>query len=167
MKLIACLLIVALSAYIGRLLSKNTENRLNFFRNYHEAVITISERIINMNLELFKALKINTGYGLTEFFYDCSNELKCCPQSSFSDIWLKCIDKAKFTCLSKEDIKVMKRGGEAIENICGNPSEKQALAYTKSLSAYVEQMEKDKHKRCKLYNTTCILAGLFIALLMI
>lgn len=167
MKLIACLTIVLLSAYIGRLLSKNTENRLNFFRSYNEAVVTISERIINMNLELYKALKINAGFGLTELFCDCSDELKRCPQSSFSDIWRQCIDKTKFTCLSKEDIKVMKRGGEAIENICGNPSEKQAMAYTKSLAAYVEQMEKDKHKKCKLYNTTSILAGLFIALLMI
>lgn len=167
MKLVACFIIVFLSAYIGRLLSKNAENRLNFFRVYHEAVITISERIINMNLELYKALRLNTESGLTEFFSDCSNALKNSPQSSFPAIWRQCVEKAKFTCLSKEDIKVMKRGGEAIENICGNPSEKQALSYTKSLAAYVEQMEKDKQKKCKLYNTTCVLAGLFIALMMI
>jgi stage III sporulation protein AB len=167
MKLAACFLIVVLSAYIGRLLSKNTENRLSFFRGYYEAFITISERIINMNLELYKALKIDSDSGLSEFLSDCSDTLKSYPQASFSAIWRECVDRAKFSILSKEDIKVMKRGGEAIEHLCANPSEKQSLSYIKSLAAYVEQMEKDKQKKCKLYNTTCILGGLFIALLMI
>ena len=77
------------------------------------------------------------------------------------------MEKFRLTFLSKEDLNFVLSGGEAVENLCMNPSEKQSVTYLKSLAGYVDEIEADKRKKCKLYNTTGILAGLFIALLII
>lgn len=167
MKIFLCLIVIALSTYLGRLLSKAAVSRLDFFRQYHEAIISISDRISGMNMELFKALKVSGSPILTVFFEECVALLRESPHKKFSEIWTGCIDKSKLNFLRKEDIKVIKSGGEAIENLCSNPTEKQALAYMKRLSAYIEEMETEKRKKCKIYNTTGVLAGLFFALLMI
>lgn len=167
MKLIACLLVIALCAYIGRLLSKRAAQRLDFFREYQSSMIYLSDRITGMNLELFKALETPRGSMLGGFLHSCSLMVKDSPQKAFACIWKRCFDELRLSFLTKEDLNVIYAGGEAIETLCMNPSEKQAGAYIRRLSAYVGEMEIDKRKKCKLYNTTGMLAGLLIALLMI
>jgi stage III sporulation protein AB len=167
MKLIACLLVIALCAYIGRLLSKRAAQRLEFFREYQTSMIFLSDRITGMNLELFKALDTPRGSMLNGFFRSCSQRLKDSPQKSFAGIWKQCFDVLHLSFLTKEDLRVVYAGGEAIETLCMNPSERQAGAYTRLLTSYVGDMETEKRKKCKLYNTAGMLTGLLIALLMI
>ena len=167
MKLIACLLIIVLCSYIGRLLSKRAAQRLDFFREYQAAYISLSDRIAGTNLELCKALDSSRESSFRAFFRDCSSMLKDSPQSRFSSIWNYCLERSKPTALTKEDLKVVSSGGEAIETLCMNPCEKQANVYIKRISGYLELVEADKQKKCRIYNTTGVLTGLLIALLMI
>jgi stage III sporulation protein AB len=167
MKLLACLLVVALCAYIGRLLSRRASQRLEFFRNYRSSMIYLSDRITGMNLELFKALEAPGDSVLNGFFRNCSRMLKDSPQKRFSAIWNACFDDMRLSFLTKEDVNIVRAGGEAIETLCMNPSERQSGAYAGLLAGYVSEMETDKRKKCRLYNTTGMLAGLLIALLMI
>lgn len=167
MKLIACLLVVALCSYIGRLLSKRQAQRLDFFREYQVAVVALSDRIVGANLELCKALDTSCDNGLREFFCDCSDMLKHSPQSRFSSIWNKCFENERPTFLIKDDLKMVCAGGESIETLCMNPGENQANIYIKRISGYLDRLETDKQRKCKIYNTTGMLTGLLIALLMI
>jgi stage III sporulation protein AB len=167
MKLIACLLIIAMCSYIGRLLSKRAAQRLDFFREYQAAYISLSGRIVGTNLELCKALDSSCDNSLREFFRGCSRLLKDSPQSRFTTIWNHCTKKSMPTCLTKDDLKVFSSGGEAIETLCMNPCERQADIYIKRISGYLEKLETDKQKKCRIYNTTGVLTGLLIALLMI
>ncbi|MGI5849709.1 MAG: stage III sporulation protein AB [Christensenellales bacterium] len=169
MKLIFCLIIVVLSGYIGRLLSKRVVQRMDFFREYQSAIIYLTDRVVGMNLELFKALNTSEEKIIYVFFEDCSNMLRNMPQTSFTSIWKKSFEKnsTDYTFLNRDDIRIVLNGGEAIEALCRNPTEKQAETYTKRLAAYIAEMEADMRKKCKLYNTSGILAGLFIALLVI
>lgn len=167
MKLILCTAIVILSAYIGRLLAKRMAQRLDFFREYQSAMIGLADRIVGMNLELYKALDAPRGGFLGAFFRDCARALKNAPQSGLERIWKDCFEKRGYTFLAKEDAAVVLAGGAATEALCKNPSEKQAEGYAKRLAAYIDEMEAEKRKKCKLYNTAGILAGLFIALLVI
>jgi stage III sporulation protein AB len=167
MKLIACLLIIALCSYIGRLLSKRAAQRLDFFREYQTAYISLSDRIVGINLELSKALDSSCDNNMRGFFCDCSIMLKDSPQSRFSSIWNYCLEKMKPTPLTKDDIKFVSSGGESIEALCMNPYEKQANVYIKRISEYIDRLETDKQKKCRVYNTSGVLTGLLIALLMI
>ena len=169
MKLILCLLIVVLCAYIGRLLSKKTALRLDYFREYQSSIIYLTDRIVCLSLELYKALCAPQDNEAYSFFLDCSKSLKNFPQLRFAKIWEQSFKNSnyKHTFLSKEDRRIILGGGEAIETLCKNPSEKQAKAYIERLNCYISEMEIDKRKKCKLYNTTGVLAGLFIALMVI
>lgn len=167
MKLIACLLIIALCSYIGRLLSKRAAQRLDFFREYQTAYISLSDRITGTNLELSKALNFSCDNSLRPFFCECSSMLKSSPQSRFSSIWSYCFENSRPTALTKEDLKIVCSGGEATEILCMNPNEKQANVYIKRISGYIDALETDKQKKCRIYNTTGVLTGLLIALLMI
>lgn len=167
MKLIACLLIFALCSYIGRLLSKRAVQRLDFFREYQTACISLSDRIVGTNLELCKALNSSCDNSLRAFFCGCSRMLKDSPQSRFSYIWNRCFEKTKPSSLSKDDLKIVASGGEAIEALCINPREKQADIYIKRIAGYIDVLEAEKQKKCRIYNTAGVLTGLLIALLMI
>jgi len=167
MKLLACLLVVVICGYIGRLMSKRTGQRLDFFREYHSSLINLSDRIVGMNLELCKALDASGSGTVRIFFGRCSNTLKGSPRTSFSSIWDKNFESMKLTNLTRDDVSVISSGGDAIESLCMNPSEKQAHAYIKRLSGYMDSLEAEKRKKCKLYNTSGMLTGLLIALLMI
>lgn len=167
MKLIACLLIIALCSYIGRLFAKRAAQRLDFFREYQAAYISLSDRIAGTNMELFKALDSSCDLSLRPFFRDCSRMLKDSPQSRFSSIWNYCLERSRPTALTRDDLKIVSSGGEAIEALCMNPCEKQANIYIKRISGYLDKVETDKQKKCRIYNTTGVLTGLLIALLMI
>lgn len=167
MKLLACVLVVALCGYIGRMLSKRALQRLELIREYQSCFVYLSDRIVGINLELGKALETAGEGELAGFFRGCSAMLSEHPQSRFSSIWKQCFESMRFTYLTKEDVSVVISGGDAIESLCMNPSEKQASGYIKRLAAYAEVMETEKRKRCRLYNTSGMLAGLLIALLMI
>ncbi len=167
MKLLACLLVIAICGYIGRLMSKKTAQRLDFFREYHSSLINLSDRIVGMNLELCKALEASGSGQVRLFFGKCSKTLKRSPRTSFKSIWDENFESFKLTYLSREDVSVVSSGGDAIESLCMNPSEKQAHTYIKRLSGYMDSLEAEKRKKCKLYNTSGMLTGLLIALLMI
>lgn len=167
MKLIACLLVIALCSYIGRLFSKRTAQRLDFFMEYQTAYVSLSDRIAGTNMELCKALDSSFGSSLGAFFCDCSRILKDSPQSRFSSIWNYCLEKSRPAALTKEDLKIVSSGGEAVEVLCMNPCEKQANIYIKRISGYLDKLETEKQKKCRIYNTTGVLTGLLIAILMI
>ena len=167
MKLVLCLMIVALSAYIGRLLSKRAAQRLEYFREYQSAMIYLTDRVVGINLELYKALSTNQNGAMSDFFSECAKSLKNAPQQRITRIWQKSFKKYMPSFLMGDDLNVILSGGDAVETLCTNPSEKQAQAYLKRLHAYIDEMEIDKRKKCKIFNTTGVLAGLFIALLVI
>lgn len=167
MKLIACLAIIALSAYIGRLMAKRAALRLEFVRQYEQAMITVTDRIAKLNVELYRALDVSACPALCGFFRDCSRSLRECPQRRFADVWGARIEKERFDFLTAEDMRLIRSGGEALENLCANPSEKQAQAYIKRLAAHAETVETEKRKKSRLYNTGGVLAGMFAALLII
>lgn len=168
MKLFLCFVIVVLSAYMGRLFSKKVAQRLIFFREYQSAIIYLTDRIVGIHMELAKALDGCENNQIRAFFGECSNILKNNPQLRFATIWEKSFKKhILHYSLTKEDNVVVIDGGGAIETLCKNPSGKQAETYLRRLTVYISEMEIDKRKKCKLYNTSGVLAGLFIALLVI
>ncbi len=167
MKLLACLLIIVLCGYIGRLLSKRTLQRLEFFREYQSSYISLTDSITGMNLELCRALESSGAGSPNAFFKSCSKTLKESPRTRFGAIWERNLADMKLTYLTKEDVNTVAAGGTAIESLCMNPSERQSSGYIKRLFSYVEGLETEKRKKCKLYNTSGMLAGMLIALLMI
>ena len=169
MNLILCIVIVIISTAMGRMLAGRTSDRLNFIREYQLAFTHLSDKVIGLNLELYKALLSCRSGRISPMFDRCAAVLKKMPQASFTQIWGKSFarSKADFSFLIKEDIQIFLEGGDAIEALCKNPSEKQAELYLKRLSEYLTTLETEKIKKCKLYNTVGVLAGLMIALLVI
>ncbi len=169
MNLILCVMIVAVCTAIGRIFAGRMTERLTFFREYHLIFTQLTDRMIGINLELFQALRSCQSEALHGLLLKCAFDLKRMPQAAFQQIWQMNLDRMKpsFGSLTKDDWKILREGGSAIEAICMNPSEKQAGIYLKRLSAYAEVLETEKQKKCKLYNTTGVLAGLMIALLVI
>jgi|GEM_PF-1741783 len=169
MNLILCIVIVIISSAMGRLLSGRTSDRLVFIRDYQLAFTHLSDKMVSLNLELYKALLSCRSGRISPVFDGCAAALKKTPQAFFTDIWEKSFGRLKddFSYLTREDIQIVLEGGGAIEALCKNPSEKQAGLYLKRLSEYMTALETEKIKKCKLYNTAGVLAGLMIALLVI
>jgi stage III sporulation protein AB len=169
MKLALCLAIVVLSAWIGRLLARRMAQRLDFFRDYMSAMTQLSDKVVGVGLELYKALAECRNETISPLFHECAVRLKKMPQLKLEQIWScslsQCRDNLSF--LNKADLHFLAEGGEALESLCINPSEKQAAIYLKRLAAYIATLEQEKNKKTRLYNTAGVLAGLMIALLVI
>ncbi len=169
MKLALCFLIVVISAYIGRLLSRRMSQRLEFFRDYLSAMTQLSDKVVALGLELYKALSECRSESVNPLFHQCAMMLRQYPQLKLEQIWKKSLAQCRDiqTSLSKTDVVLLAEGGEALEALCTNPSEKQASIYLKQLAGYIATLEQEKNKKNKLYNTAGVLAGLMIALLVI
>lgn len=169
MNLILCLFIVVICALIGRICANRMTERLDIFREYQLAFTHLSDNVVGLNLELYKAL-VSCGNGRISPAFDCcADVLRTTPQVAFGNVWTRGFRNINADCssLTKDDLQIIFEGGNAIEALCRNPSEKQAGIYLKRLSAYTETLEKEKNKKCKLYNSAGVLAGLMIALLVI
>jgi stage III sporulation protein AB len=168
-KLVMCLLIVVISAYMGRLLSKRMAQRLDFFRDYLSAMTQLSDKVVGVGLELFKALAECRVAHLEPLFRTCAAMLKTNPRLKLEVIWAQSLAQCRdrLTFLSKTDVQFLAEGGSALEALCTNPSEKQAAIFLKRQADYIAALEQEKNKKTKLYNTAGVLAGLMIALLVI
>ncbi len=167
MNLILCLIIVILCAYIGRQLAQRSAQRLSFFREYGSAMVSLADSVTGMNLELRRALEMPCGSAVQGIMHRCAQQLKQSPQTRFSVIWRDSVARQTPGSLTKEDMRLISDAGEAIEALCRNPSRKQAEAYLNRLDKYIADMEIEKRKKCRLYNAGGLLAGLFIALLVV
>ena len=169
MKLALCLVIVVISAYIGRLMSRKMAQRLDFFREYLSAMTQLSDKVVGPGLELYKALSECRIEVIRPLFVRCAALLRQYPQLKLEVIWLKSLahNGEALSPLSKADVLFLRDGGHALEALCGNPSERQAAIYLKQLADYIAVLEQEKNKKSKLYNTAGVLAGLMIALLVI
>lgn len=169
MNLVLCLGIVMVCGYIGRQLSKRATQRLDFFRGYESAMVSLADSVTGMSLELSRALEAVRGSALEEIFADCARKLRATPQRRFAAIWQESFEQysTKLTTLNKEDIRIIMEAGDSIENLCRNPSRKQADGYLRRLEGYIAEVEIDKRKKCRLFSAGGVLAGLFIALLVI
>ena len=169
MNLVMCVFIVIICTAIGRLFAGRMSVRLAFFREYQLNFTQLTDRVVDLNLELFKALMSCPDGALKKMFEGCAAALQKMPKASFTQIWQLSFEgiKTDVGSLTKDDAAIVLEGGSAIETLCMNPTEKQAGLYLKRLSTYAAALEAEKLKKCKLYNTTGVLAGLMIALLVI
>ena len=169
MKLALCLVIVVISAYIGRLMSRKLAQRLDFFREYQSAMTQLSDKVVGTGLELYKALTECRIGSIRPLLARCASLLRQHPQLKLEVIWTKSLAQSGevLSPLSKGDIQFLKEGGHALEALCANPSEKQSAIYLKQVADYIALLEQEKYKKSKLYNTAGVLAGLMIALLVI
>lgn len=169
MKLALCVAIVLVSAAIGRQFAARMGQRLVFFREYQSAVTFLSDKVVGMGMELYKALLACQYASIKPLFDVCAASLRRSPQSRFDVIWDQALRKSgsQLGFLSKADMRILAEGGAAIEALCGNPSERQAGIYLKRLSTFLEELEAEKIKKCRLYNTAGLLCGLMIALLVV
>ena len=169
MNLLLCFGIVMVCGYIGRQLSKRAIQRLDFFREYESAMVSLADSVTGMSLELSRALEAARGSTVGEIFAECARKLRAAPQQRFTAIWRESFERhtAQLTNLNKEDARFIMDAGDAIEALCRNPSRKQADGYLRRLEGYIAEMEIDKRKKCRLFSAGGVLAGLFIALLVI
>lgn len=167
MKLVLCAAIVALCMYIGRLLAKRMTQRLAFLRDYQSAMVSLSDAVAGMHMPLDRALKVAENETMPDHFNRCAALLGRSPQTKFSQIWRESLEVQDTGFLTKDDMRLVLEGGGAVEALCTNPTEKQAGIYLKRLTESVDAMEIEKRKKCKLYHTTGVLAGLLIALMVI
>lgn len=169
MKLLMCAAIIVVSAAIGRQFSVKMTQRLLFFREYQSALTYLSDKVVGLNIELYKALcACKNGY-VQPFFDACAAALRETPQLSLDCIWRKCLSSysKSLSFLTKEDMRFLSDGGAAAEALCANPSERQAALYLNRLGAHLDLLEAEKNKKCRIYNMAGLLGGLMVALLVI
>lgn len=167
MNLIFCMLIVIFSAAIGRLFAGRLAERLALLRDYQAVFTQLSDKVVGLNLAVGKALESCPPGVMGGVLRQCAADLRHAPQEPLSRLWRRHFSQLENGCLTKNDRRLLVEGGAAIEALCMNPSERQAGLYLKRLTAYMAEAEAEKAKKSRLYNTTGVLAGLLIALLVI
>ncbi len=167
MNLIFCMLIVIISAAIGRLFSSRMSERLNLIREYQAAFTRLTDSVTGLRIEIIMALQTGSDGRIDALFKSCADELIKNPRLPLHEIWRNRMSRLLKEGLTNDDWQIITEGGLAAEAICANPTEKQAQIYLNRLSAYAAAMEQEKIKKCKLYNTAGVLTGLLIALLVV
>jgi len=168
MKLVLCLIIVLLCSYIGRLMSKKAMQRLDVMRAYQSSVIHLCDSVLGLRLPLIQAMTSCPNKTMCRLFQLCAATLSSSPTASVAAVWKDGFSGApELEGIGRNDMDIINDGGHAIETLCANPSAAQASLYLKRLEDYIGTLETEKQKKCKLYHTSGVLAGLMIALLVI
>jgi stage III sporulation protein AB len=149
-------------------MSKKTMQRLDVMRAYQSSMIHLCDSVLGLRLPLAQAMTSCPDKTMRKVFQTCATMLKSSPTSSVAAVWKQGFEGAsEMEGLTRNDLDIINDGGHAIETLCANPTAAQANLYLKRLADHLCILEAEKQKKCKLFHTSGVLAGLMIALLVI
>lgn len=169
-----CLIIIALCGYIGRLKSKKIKIRQCCLMEMQEILYGLEADMKNEMLTLMQALKraADNAKAFKLMLYDCAKKMKQQPGRTFQEIWDEAFDKelnqnALLTSLNKEEIALIHKTGRCLVNASIQTQDTYFKMLFKEYAELNEKAKTEAGKKTKLYDSLGLMAGFFIAILLI
>lgn len=169
-----CIAIIALCGYFGRLKSKKIKVRLQCMLEMKEILICLQAEMKNEMVPIMESLlKVSQSVKtLSSLLTACACKLKEYPAKSFSDIWdeetlNQAKDNAALSTLNHEELALLRKTGKSLVNVSIPAQDTYFTILFQEYDRLTEIVKLEAEKKTKLYHSLSLLAGFFIAILLI
>ena len=165
-KYMSLIMVLAISFFIGYLISKKYSNRVNELKEMQIA-LDILENKIKFTYEplkdIFKEMKRMLKGNISELFSNISKRLEeCCVEKAF----IEAIKEVK-TNLLEEDLEVLKNLSKTLGKTEKDGQVSQIELAKTFIESQIKKAEKEEEKNSKLYKTLGATIGLALIIILV
>lgn len=169
-----CIVIIALCGYFGRLKSKKVQLRLQCMMEMKEILICLQAEMKNEMIPIMESLlKVSQNVKILSFLLTaCACKLKECPAKSFGEIWDEetlslAKEDAALSVLNPEELALVRKTGKSLVNVSIPTQDAYFTLLFQEYGRLTEIVKSEAEKKTKLYHSLSLLAGFFLAILLI
>ncbi len=170
-KIIGCVLVILSSAAMGFFFSNEVKSRLEDLKELRKLIILLKGDIRYSNSPLPEAVSAiarrHKGC-YSPFFTKVSTRLNELSGLTFQDIWKEAVEKElNDTALTKKDKLQLQQFGENLGYLDKDMQMNTLELFLSQLEEEIRELSKTVKEKAYLYNSLGIMAGIFIAIVML
>lgn len=166
----AVMMVAGTSGY-GAWLAGNYRNRLLLLEQLRQMIFLLKGQITYANAplpEAFEAVGRRTKGVLSELFVRVSKRMEDQQGEPFCQLWKEEIDRLNVDgVLTKGDRQSLAGLGEHLGFMDCEMQERNLLLYLEQLDLVIEELRSHRQERCRLYTSLGVMAGIFLAILLL
>ncbi len=166
----AVMMVVGASGY-GAWMAGNYRNRLSLLEQLRQMIFLLKGQITYANAplpEAFEAVGKRTKGVLADLFMRVSERMEDQQGEPFCQIWKEEVEKMNVEgTLTKEDRQSLAGLGEHLGFMDCEMQERNLLLYLEQLDLVIEELRSHRQERCRLYTSLGVMAGIFLAVLLL
>jgi stage III sporulation protein AB len=169
-----CILIIFFCACIGRLKSKKLKLRAEAMSEMKEILVCLHMDMKNEMMTITQALikESNNARVFSRLLQDCARHVKEKPGKPFYEIWedeiLKQVKNDNIlSLLNKEETELLRKTGKSLVNASMHTQEAYFKMLYQDYDSTGQKIKSEAEKKTKLYHSLSLMAGFFIAILLI
>jgi stage III sporulation protein AB len=174
LRFLLCIIIIALCGYIGRLKSNKIKMRHSCIIEINEIMYCLEADMKNEMLTLAQSLMREAANAkiFKNMLATCAKRIKEYPGQPFHQIWDDAFYKelelnSTLASLSKEETALIKKTGRSLVNASIQTQDTHFKMLFQEFETMGEKIKLEAGKKIKLYNSLGLMAGFFIAILLI
>lgn len=166
----AVMMVMGSSGY-GAWMAGNYRNRLLLLEQLRQMIFLLKGQITYANAplpEAFEAVGKRTKGMLADLFMRVSERMEDQQGEPFCQIWKEEVEKMNVEgTLTKEDRQSLAGLGEHLGFMDCEMQERNLLLYLEQLDLVIEELRSHRQERCRLYTSLGVMAGIFLAVLLL
>ncbi|MCI9106326.1 MAG: sporulation protein [Lachnospiraceae bacterium] len=166
----AVMMVMGSSGY-GAWMAGNYRNRLSLLEQLRQMIFLLKGQITYANAplpEAFEAVGKRTKGMLADLFMRVSERMEDQQGEPFCQIWKEEVEKMNVEgTLTKEDRQSLAGLGEHLGFMDCEMQERNLLLYLEQLDLVIEELRSHRQERCRLYTSLGVMAGIFLAVLLL
>jgi len=170
MKILGCVLVIAVSMVIGRLLAESYVDRVKNLRNFITALEMLKSKILyqqDIFEEIFQDIALTCNKVLKGFFDEITQELQC-SNIPISEIWNRKVEEYfPYFDFTYEDEKILLDFGARLGKDDVEGQVNLIHSTIEQLKGQLVAADSEKNKYAKLYRTIGGIGGTALAVILI
>lgn len=170
-KILGSVIVICSCGLIGVYYSNELSTRFKLLKEFKRYMILLQGDIRYANTPLPEAmekLKRRCEGCFLKFFSELSQQISVYSGETFYEIWTKVVDKhLSKVSLSKKDIAMILSLGETIGYLDKEMQMNTFELYLSQLDSEINELRNSLKQKTKLYNCMGIMAGLFLAIVLL
>lgn len=171
LKLTGLVLIVAGTSGYGGRLAADYRRRLQRLEQLRQMIFLLKGQILYANAplkEAFEAVGERSAGELSELFLRTAARIGEQRGETFYELWQEEVEAMRAeTALTEDDRRSLKAMGEHLGYLDREMQERNLLLFLEGLDRTLEELRLHKQERCRLYISLGVMAGLFLAVLLL
>lgn len=171
LKLTGCMLLIAGSTGYGFSLAHRYQGRIRLLVRLRQMTYLLKSQIRYTNATLDEALRAvgeRSGGPLGELFQKAAGQIMQEEASSFYEAWKTSVDKLDPELpLSDADRKSLAAMAEHLGYLDLDAQERSLLLYLEELDGLIRTLQDQQREKCRLYRSLGVMAGIFLAVVIL
>lgn len=173
-RMLICIAIIALCGYFGRLKAKKLKLRLQCITEMREILICLQAEMRNQMFTIMESLNriSHNAKIFAPLLKICARKVKQYPAKPFYEIWeeethIFAKEDPSVNTLNAEELNLLCRTGKSLVNVSIPTQDAYFTMLFEEYAKFKENAKSEADKKTKLYHSLSLLAGFFIAILLI